>query len=135
MTEDGTVRTFTLPHDKAERAIVGLGSEVSSIVFSSIDTPRTTSPASSGLWLAFGNQVACFDIASAKLVMKLEDASTIHTILDGLENEQEDVLNEVRGTLYHYHGHPRSLRPCRRLSFIRVILDTPPILGLLGYWI
>lgn len=81
---------------------MGLGSEVTSAAFSSTDSSRTTSPTSSGLWLAFGNRVARFDLASAKLVMKLEDASTTHIVLDGLENEQEDVLNEVRAPFCHY---------------------------------
>lgn len=47
--------------------------------------------------------MARFDLTSAKLVMKLEDASTTHLVLEGLESEQEDVLNEVWAALCHYY--------------------------------
>lgn len=91
--EDGTLRIFSLPSTKAQRAIIGLGEEVTSIVFAFDEAPALSNV--SGVWVAFGTRAAYFDLSSKALVMKLADASAIHTVLDGFEINRDDVLNEV----------------------------------------
>ncbi|KAF8319287.1 WD40 repeat-like protein [Clavulina sp. PMI_390] len=87
-SEDGVVKVFQPPFARADRAIMGLGDEVSCAIFS-VGAQQSTGECAS-LWISFGTRVACFDLSSDTLVMKLDSALKIYAILDS-----DNVLNEV----------------------------------------
>lgn len=70
---------------------MGLGAEISSAVFGPVSR---NSSSSSGLWVAFGTQIALFDLSLSTLVLKLSDATRTFQVVPSLQDE-DDVLNEV----------------------------------------
>lgn len=86
---------------------MGLGVEVSSAVFAQASRNSSTS---SGLWVAFGSQIALFDLSLSTLVLKLSEATRTFQVLPSLHDE-DDVLNEVRLSRTTQHVGLRRIRP------------------------
>ncbi|EGN95496.1 hypothetical protein SERLA73DRAFT_186531 [Serpula lacrymans var. lacrymans S7.3] len=90
-SDDGSVRVYNRDSPKVQKAIRGLGSEVSSII-----CLKEGSNTDLGLlWVASGRRAFSFSMNSSKMILMSSDAtSTIE-----LGADDEDVLNEL--TLNH----------------------------------
>ncbi|KII88293.1 hypothetical protein PLICRDRAFT_618934 [Plicaturopsis crispa FD-325 SS-3] len=84
-SEDGSLRLYDISSPKVSKAIRGLGSEVSSAIFSSKkDCPE--------VWVACGRKILSFDLGnSQKLVLSPTDA----TFTVEVGEDEENIVNEI----------------------------------------
>ncbi|EJD02384.1 WD40 repeat-like protein [Fomitiporia mediterranea MF3/22] len=82
-SDDGSVRLYQPPEQKVQKAIRGLGTSVSNVLFHTEDGKE--------IWVAAGKNVYRFDLTPPKMILALSDANFTKEI----GQDDEDVVNQL----------------------------------------